>query len=901
MPSRRIPDTNAQLPFYNSLGALPDFSDSLVEYAYDRQTLCDPERQYYYFECLQEITDSRHTEQLQMKVATLESQDVVSRRDISAAYRYLNIPLHEGAQHQDARLLDLFQARQSDLGQSAQEEARTHLYKLGVARGSQLLINASRQSVETYQDALSWLGNGVNKDTPDEALLAVVAIKTAESSANEEIAQKAVSVIARERKSGMLNNWLISGRSDGYTMTIEEALRHLGIETPVDSLDKDVLQVVFATARQDRPGENTNKAIAVVWAAATSEVSASRAPDTWPVGLTSHGNTCYLNSLLQYYFSIKPLRDIILDYDDYKLDTSIHAEKEARVGQRKVNLVEIKGGQRFAEDMKQLFQQMIKSPETAVKPEEDLVCRAFLDPMQYRLLDPALKDASTDSTDQAVNDAAIESKEAVLTNGPLITEPAVVSSEETQDSEASSTTLQASVNGEDADAVMQDSGMPPTPPASPGLKGGGAVPSHIEYAPPALPPRRRFSTAKEEALEIAKTKARQQQDVTEVHDGSMFRLRCGMMPKGQDASDEQVDALRDLFSILIEDTIISKGVEQKPKVLADSNIQLNVPYEATDIYAALDAVFDLQPYGENNSSMETFKTIKALPPLLQINIPRIGYSAQGAYKSNEMIRLEDELYLDRYYDDGQPDLLTRRRKCWAWRKRLQSLKQEQTALTKTPLDLDGPAVVAATAQYLASLDEVNRDLESIGVGKIEADGEITEALAMDAEKQASAVLSYAAEMQGLIQSLDAEFADDQAIKYRLAAVFFHRGQHGHGHYWIYIHDFANNIWRIYNDERVEEFKKLNEIFEAKTFNDGTPTYAVYVDAKKLDMIQAVCRSPERPPTPEQLPASQFAPDVKMTDTTSQEHHHSAGIDPKVVTEGGKSSWDTERTVAAANW
>ena len=163
--------------FFNSLGALPDFSDSLIEYCYDRQTSCDTERQAYYFECLQVITEDRGTELLEMKVATLQSQDKVSRRDITAAYRYLNIPPGDAKNIADERLRELFQAQQSDLGLVAQEEARAHLYKLGVARRSSLLINASRQSVETYEDALAWFGNGVDKTTPDEGILAVVAIK----------------------------------------------------------------------------------------------------------------------------------------------------------------------------------------------------------------------------------------------------------------------------------------------------------------------------------------------------------------------------------------------------------------------------------------------------------------------------------------------------------------------------------------------------------------------------------------------------------------------------------------------------------------------------------------------------------------------------------------------------
>lgn len=701
----------------------------------------------------------------------------------------------------------------------------------------------------------------------------------------------------------MLNEFLLKGSSDGYTMSVDEALRHLNIEQKLESIDQTILPAIFDSARQDRPGETTNKAIATIQQALSysNGGTAIHSPDSWPVGLTSHGNTCYLNSLLQYYFSIQPLRDIVLDYDSYKLDTSSQAQKEERVGQRKVSMVEIKGGQRFAEDLKHLFQHMITSPALTVKPEEDLVCRAFLDPKEYRLLDTTSKDDEQAKADSAAVNGVTSAADEKLTDGETLLSPAETLTEDRHMSDASSTTLQASVNGEDPDISM-NTAMPPTPPASPGLKGQE---KEMETAPPPLPPRRRFSTAKEEALKLAQDKARQQQDVTEVHDAIMFRLRCGMKARGHDASEEQEDALRDLFSIHIEETAVNDGVQQTPKLLADSNIQLNVPYEATDIYSALDEVFDLQQYGDN-PNMETFKSIKALPPLLQINIPRIGYDsnrAGGAFKVTECVRLEDELYLDRYHDYNNEDILAKRRQCWAWRKRLQTLRMEQKIVAKTPLDLDGPTTVAETAKYLASLDGVNADLQSIGVEPIEADGEITSALATDAEEQAARVHELQSEIDVLQKNLDAQFTDMKKIKYRLAAVFFHRGAHGHGHYWIYIHDFANNIWRMYNDERVEEFTKLEEIFEAKTWQQGTPTYAVYVAEDQMGLVQTICRNPEQAPTPPEMPelvVDSVEDDVQMGNADSQNDAAPGTIDPKLITEGGQGSWDATRQVAAGN-
>lgn len=168
--------TDESRRYFASLGVLPDFADTLIIFAFDQQLTCDPARQPYYFECLQVIADARQTEDLQVKVATMESQDMVSRRDIDKAYRSLHVP-EPVAQQSDSRILDCFQARLGDLGHQAADDARQALWKIGTSRASQQLIRASQQSVETYEDALAWLGNGLNEKSADDAIVAVLAIK----------------------------------------------------------------------------------------------------------------------------------------------------------------------------------------------------------------------------------------------------------------------------------------------------------------------------------------------------------------------------------------------------------------------------------------------------------------------------------------------------------------------------------------------------------------------------------------------------------------------------------------------------------------------------------------------------------------------------------------------------
>ena len=814
-----------------------------------------------------------------MKVATLQSQDLVSRRDLRAAYRSFNIN-SDSANISDERILELFQAQQPDLGSAAQEKARQELGRIGTARQSQRLISASLQSVDTYEDALGWLGNGADKNMSDESLLAIIAVKSGEGKQNEELGQKAISTIARARKSNVLNNWLATGQVDGYTMSVDEALRHFDIQQSLNEVDPTTWPAIFDNARESRQGEMTEKAISVINQALAGAVStASHSPETWPVGLTSHGNTCYLNSLLQYYFSIKPLRDIVLNYDDYKLDTSDDVEKIERVGQRKISMVEIKGGQAFAQDLKHLFQRMIKDRGPAVKPEEDLVCRAFLEPKDFALLTHDVREQA--AATNGVTEAIVEEKSAETqeVNG------VVEISNARKQSDASSATLQGSMNGEDV--LMEAADTPPTPPDSDTPLLEKEVVEEPAHAPP-LPPRR-FSTTKEEALSRAQANARQQHDVTEVHDGITFRLRSGMVPRGTDATGEQKDPLRDLFSIGMVETTLKKGVPSKPKELPDSSIQLNVPTEPTDLYSAMDAVFDLQQY-EENSDMETYRSINSLPPVLQISLPRIGFDKQrgGTYKATEMVRLEDELYMDRYTD--RADVLPRRKTCWGWRKQLQALSKEHKALSHGVTDLDAPTTLAEASNYIANLSSVNTLLDEIDIPAIPVPDSLPSLLSTEASTQQSRLRALSTEISSLQSNLTSHFADLKSHHYRLAAVFIHRGGPGHGHYWIYVHDFTHNLWRIYNDERVEQFTKLGDIYEAKEWDQGTPTYAVYVEeSRKGELVQPVCRQPEE--------EAKGWEDVQMGEAEGD-----GCVDPRVTVKESGGVWDPQReVVAGGDW
>jgi ubiquitin carboxyl-terminal hydrolase 25/28 len=852
-------------------------------FAYDRQAICDPAQTPYYFDCLQSISDHRQSEDLQVKVATLQSQGMVSQRDLRAAYRFLDVNPGDTDDH----IANKFSVRQSNSGSQAQEAGREALQKIGMARASQRLIRAAKQELETYEDALRWLD--AQKDTDDSFIETLVTVKLGDnpSDADSEIAKKAISIIAKERKSSTLEA-LLAGetRSEESAMSADEALRHLNITDDFKSVDQAVWPTLFEVARADRPGPQTERAIAAI-EKELSEFS-SRPPELWPVGLTSHGNTCYLNSLLQYYFCIKPLREIVLDYGRYKLDTATHSAKAERVGGRILTPVEIQGGQRFGDDLKYLFERMIKDRQPHIKPEPDLVCRAFLPLDEYALLDsearPETQNPKPNGDDTAMKDDGNSSDMNVAAQADA--------EETTQQSDASSVTLVG-----DEDVVMKDNDSPSTPPASPSQKpvNDQAEPSK----PPPLPPRR-FSTVKEDALLKAQRNARQQQDVAEVLENAMFRLRSGIVSRGMDDEAngaEQQDELRDIFEISIKvNTVQEDGSEKAGAVYeANSSIMTFVPTESTDVYAMLDKVFDLQDVAtsEGNSKKAAYRTIEKAPPLLQISIPRNGdYDVRrgGASKSEELVILHDELYLDRYMADS--DVMPLRRKCWGWRKHLRSLKEERVSLSKTVMEADGPTALAESAKFLNELGDISNELEDLGIEGIDVEPDLPSDLLSTAEQAQARINELQQRSDELQAKFNQVFADLKQVKYELAVVFIHRGGLSTGHYWPYIRDFKQNCWREYNDEKVTELSndKFHEVTRRTgQWKDGTPTYAVYVrESDKTAYIDPVCRDPE----PEKV-----IPEINFPSEPPREA--SEGSKAATVTEGGQGIWDEARQVPEA--
>jgi len=662
-----------------------------------------------------------------------------------------------------------------------------------------------------------------------------------------------VHIIAEYRKSDLLKGWLSTGVVQETGMSIEDACRHLNIQ--LSSVDDQMLQLVFDNARKDNPGWKTDKAIeAVTLAYQRPEPRVTQDPSTWPVGLISHGNTCYLNSLLQYYFTIKPLRDIVLNFDSYKFDLSAATMKHERVGGRRVTPLEIRAYQKFVDDVRNLFEHMITDQGPSVKPEADLVCRAFL----------KAEDVETQSAIPTPAPSPPR-RSSVDTDKPLPSLPSEVSN-------ASSTTLHSAASS--ATLAHHDIDMiapPSTPPLA--SKSGSTVGQRT----PALPPRstEKLGTPARQQTSLSKAEeaARQQQDVTEVMDEILFRFRCAIKSNGMDTREEQLDSFRDIFYMCVSEKTLGEDGSITSRDDYHLNILLNIPTRPTDIYTALDEIFELQTIEYGEKRVKQFRTLKTLPPIFQVNIPRITYDRKSnrQVKLDHKLHLEEYLYLDKYYEWDNSDIMDKRRATWASRQQLDVLQAQKDVIEKNDMGMNGPTVLQTAAKYLKNLHSSNETLTSLNIARIDIDDSVAGDLDAIAAAQKAQLATLDAQIKSLQQQIGNPFATHQQIRYRLHAVFFHRGSHGHGHYWSCIHDNAQKMWRTYNDEKVDELKNVNDIYDAETWQQGTPTYAVYVKDDASDtFVQTVCRNLPSTTTARQ---SQAQPQDHKVDEVMQDAPH----------------------------
>lgn len=318
-------------------------------FAFTRQVATDLANQSYYFECLQDLAIGRKSEMLETQVSILASNGVTSKHDLDAAYKYFGIdPAHAGVIG-DEHIIGSFRARLSDMSPLLADEARKQLRVLGDARNSENIRAEAADAIETFEQAMAWFELDTN--ATDDFVTTMFTLKTQDNPSCLENARKALSIVVDKRQSQRLRQFMKSGTMEEPEMDVGEAYALFSVDNRTLPLDLDVLkttvdiaipgdveklQKAFAIIQQDQAQNFDNR---INNPNRPAEARRNSYPlETWPVGLRNIGNTCYLNSVLQFLFTIKPLREMILNCDEYFQDPSPEALMEKKVGRAVVTV-----------------------------------------------------------------------------------------------------------------------------------------------------------------------------------------------------------------------------------------------------------------------------------------------------------------------------------------------------------------------------------------------------------------------------------------------------------------------------------------------------------------------------------------------------------------------------------
>jgi ubiquitin carboxyl-terminal hydrolase 25/28 len=163
--SRTVDLSKQEHPHYASLGAVDDFTDDFLLWAYERQCDCDPSNRPYYLDCLRGIAGGRKSSELEMKVAMAASEGEVGLREIENAYKYL--ALDPDTREGDDYIIGVYNSR-IEAAPLQKDEARDSLRVIAKARASAKIEAVANDRAMTFEEALSFLN--VTEDTHSDSI-----------------------------------------------------------------------------------------------------------------------------------------------------------------------------------------------------------------------------------------------------------------------------------------------------------------------------------------------------------------------------------------------------------------------------------------------------------------------------------------------------------------------------------------------------------------------------------------------------------------------------------------------------------------------------------------------------------------------------------------------------------
>ncbi|KAK0537492.1 ubiquitin-specific protease ubp2 [Tilletia horrida] len=598
-----------------------------------------------------------------------------------------------------------------------------------------------------------------------------------------------------------------------------------------------------------------------------------------PAGLKNIGNTCYLNSVLQYFFTIKEVREQVMQAAAV-IRQAQHPwnGSELRVGGRLVTPSEIERSRKFVVHLSSLFDNMITSPAAAVEPEREL---AYLALVSSRTEEAVL--STQEAEKKALPEVKTETKAETVP--PKATEPSddamQTDSQPTPETPATRQATEyephAPVRASSAEVLVNSTAVEPaatstatSEPQANAIPEGNSMTKKVE------------AQAQESLMQLGA-----QQDVGECLDNVVFQIEVGLRSAGarpeplsqsqEEATSASVEASSSLNSAIerlfvgissqrvvpIEPAPDAKPSEPKREIF--TLIPIDITHEGCDVYDGLDNFFDDEQI--EGSNVRRTVTLQEPPAILQIQAQRVQYDRlQGkAFKALTHLDVGEIISLDRYLElpDGHPNKASHD----ARRLETAKLRKAESAIARRK-----NALFAGKASIADTLRLLSNTLHAYAARPGESGMDEADLTAMQgvADSQAGEVQSDIEKLDKEIRTLKTQregiWKEAAETLYELVAVFMHRGEATHGHYFLNQRRLPQPVagsakWLKYNDEQVCNVT-VEEVLKDST--GATPYLLIYVRRKPdpaatIDTVRRTIAGLSAPPAAEMTATSTSNP------------------------------------------